>query len=165
MPLGPLIGMGVAVMCLPWPEAPDCMLKWGGHFPPQGLLPPLTLLRGPSRLVGRLFPGMQDAPGTSDCDGSCCKVLAMIRATRMHAQMVGSFPTPRVPYPLGPCLEGPLGGWAGHSQGCMMPLGPLIGMGVAVMCLPWPEAPECMLLPLKAFPGHMGYTGHTLGDL
>ena len=119
---------------------------------PQGPLPSWTLPRGPSRWVGRSLPGLQDAPGTSDWGGSWCTVFALVSGTRMHAQMVGSFPTPRVPSPLGPCLEGLLGGWADPSSGCRMALGPLIGMGAAAMCLQWPEAPECMLKWWGHFP-------------
>ena len=82
---------------------------------PQNPLPPWTLPRGPSRWVGRPVLGLQDGPGTSDLDGSGSTMLAMVRGSRMHAQMGGSFPIPRVPSPLGPCLEGLFGGWAGQS--------------------------------------------------
>ena len=30
MTLGPLIGMGVAALCLQWPGTPECMPQWGG---------------------------------------------------------------------------------------------------------------------------------------
>ena len=81
------------------------MLKWGGHFPPPGSPTPLDPASRAFLVGGQALLGLQDGPGTSDLDGSCSTVLAMVRGTRMHAQMGGHFSPPGSPTPLDPASE------------------------------------------------------------